>query len=223
MKKKSFGKIEFPSADLADADGLLAWGGNLEPETLVEAYSSGIYPWTVKPITWWSPDPRAIFEIDKFRLTRKMERLYRSGRFKFSIDEDFSGVIRGCAAPGPGRSETWISKEFIAAYEKLNKLGIAHSAEVWLNDELAGGLYGVALGGFFAGESMFYRVSNASNLCLRFFMEYLHSQGYVLFDSQVSTPHTERLGVIEISRAEYLTRLKKALEKKCNIEKVKKN
>ncbi len=214
-------KISFPNPELADPDGLLAIGGNLEPETLVAAYTSGVFPWTVRPITWWSPNPRAVFNIESFRLTSRMERMYRNGRFEFSIDQAFSGVIRGCARSAPGRSSTWISPEFIDAYEKLHKLGIAHSCEAWLGDQLAGGVYGVAIAGLFAGESMFYEVSNASNLCLRFLMAQLAQAGFVLFDSQVITPHTRRLGAVEISRPEYLERLKFALKKNCVLGKIK--
>lgn len=215
-------KIKFPPAHYADSDGLLAIGGNLAPETLVQAYRSGVFPWTVHPITWWSPDPRAIFDIESFRLSRRLERLYRNGRFTFSIDQSFSEVIKGCAAPAPGREQTWISPEFIDAYQNLHELGIAHSCEVWLENQLAGGLYGVAIGGFFAAESMFHSVTNASNLCLRFFLSYLKRRGFELFDSQVITPHTRRLGAIEISRQEYLQKLAIALKKNCQIEKIKK-
>lgn len=216
-------KIRFPPVDYADSDGLLAIGGNLEPETLLLAYSSGIFPWTVKPITWWSPDPRAVFELKDFRLSRRIERLYRNSRFMFSLDHDFSAVIRGCAAPAPGREQTWISPEFICAYEKLHELGFAHSCEIWSEDGmLIGGLYGVAIGGLFAAESMFHTASNASNLCLRFFLNYLERQGFQLFDSQVITPHTRRLGAIEIKRSEYMKRLEIALQIDCKIEKIKK-
>jgi leucyl/phenylalanyl-tRNA--protein transferase len=206
-------QIKFPDVEQADEDGLLAWGGNMEPETLVEAYSHGIFPWTASPVTWWSPDPRAIFEIDEFNLSKRMQRLYKSKKFEFSIDRAFAEVIRGCAEPRPGREETWISKEFITAYEKLHELGIAHSCEAWYNKSLAGGIYGVALGGFFAGESMFYRVSNASTLALKFFIDHLKKTGFELFDSQVITSHTRRLGAIEIPRRNYIKRLKKALKK----------
>lgn len=222
MFNSSLRKIRFPPPDFADDDGLLAVGGNLEVETLVQAYSSGIFPWTVHPITWWSPDPRAVFEIKGFHLSRRMERLYRNCSFIYSIDNDFAGVIRGCARPRPGRGQTWISPEFIAAYERLHLNGIAHSCEVWLGKELVGGLYGVALGGFFAGESMFGEVSNAANLSLRFLLRYLEKSGFVLFDSQVINAHTRLLGAKEISRSEYLSRLELAVKKNCQMEKIKK-
>jgi leucyl/phenylalanyl-tRNA--protein transferase len=211
-------KIVFPPVEFADADGLFAWGGDLRPEILLQAYSQGIFPWTVNPVTWWSPDPRAIFELKDFRLSKRMERLYRNYDFRYTINECFSKVIRGCAEPAPGREQTWITNEFVKAYEKMHALGYAHSAEVWLGEELAGGLYGIQIGGFFAGESMFHRVSNASNLCLRFFLSHLETQGFSLFDSQVITPHTRRLGAVEIPRTEYLHRLKIAIRKKCYIK-----
>lgn len=209
-------EIVFPDPENADDDGLLAIGGDLRPETLLKAYRSGIFPWTVKPISWWSPDPRAIFEIDNFRLSRRMQRLFRSGRFSFSFDRCFTRVMEGCAAPSPGRESTWVSPEFIAAYTRLHKMGYAHSAEVWLGEELAGGLYGVSLGGFFAGESMFHTASNASTMALAFLVEHLKNRGFELFDSQVISPHTASLGAVEICRKEYLRRLGRALDKSCS-------
>ncbi|MBU1108377.1 MAG: leucyl/phenylalanyl-tRNA--protein transferase [Candidatus Riflebacteria bacterium] len=208
-------QILFPDPELADDDGLLAFGGDLRPETLLQAYSSGIFPWSVKPISWWSPDPRAIFELDKFRPSTRMARLYRSGRFSFSIDKNFEEVMHGCARPAPGRETTWISPEFIRAYSRMHELGYAHSVEVWSGGKLAGGIYGVAIGGVFAGESMFTVVSNASTMGLIFLINHLNSQGFKLFDSQVLTPHTSRLGAVEISRAQYLTRLKAGIICKC--------
>lgn len=209
-------EIIFPDPELADEDGLLALGGDLEPDTLLSAYSSGIFPWSVKPISWWSPDPRAIFDLATFQLSKRMARLYRSGKFSFTLDQCFTRVMEGCAAPAHGREETWISSNFIRAYSRLHKMGIAHSAEAWCNGELAGGVYGVAIGGFFAGESMFHTITNASTLCLNFLIEHLARQGFELFDSQVISAHTASLGAIEISRREYLRRLKIALNKKCS-------
>lgn len=216
-------KIQFPPVEMADSDGLLAIGGNLRSETLLEAYRNGVFPWTVCPITWWSPDPRAVFELEGFRLSRRMERLYRQKKFSYSIDQNFSEVISGCAESKPGRESTWISPEFIDAYTRLHREGVAHSCEVWQGQELVGGIYGVAIGGFFAAESMFYRESNASSMGLRFFLDYLLKAGFELFDSQVITPHTRKLGAVEISRTIYMERLQRALEKKCFIEKIKKS
>jgi len=210
--------IKFPHPDMANQDGLLAIGGNLEPETLLSAYRQGIFPWSVKPISWWSPDPRAIFEIASFRLSSRMERAYKNCRFTFSLDQAFPEVINGCATSGSDRESTWISREFIRAYIRLHEAGFAHSAEAWLDGKLVGGVYGVALGGFFAGESMFHKETNASTLCLRFLMEHLNQRGFILFDSQVASPHTFRLGVKEISRDEYLCRLKSALPVSCTFK-----
>ncbi|HOI92233.1 MAG TPA: leucyl/phenylalanyl-tRNA--protein transferase [Candidatus Rifleibacterium sp.] len=209
-------EVVFPEPENADDDGLLAVGGDLRPETMLKAYRSGIFPWTVKPISWWSPDPRAIFEIASFRLSTRMQRLFRSGRFSFSLDRCFTRVMEGCAAPAPGRESTWISPEFIAAYTRLHKMGYAHSAEVWLGEQLVGGIYGVSIGGFFAGESMFHTVSNASTMALAFLMEHLKKQGFELFDSQVISSHTASLGAIEIRRKDYLRRLSKAIGKSCS-------
>ncbi|HNS09326.1 MAG TPA: leucyl/phenylalanyl-tRNA--protein transferase [Candidatus Ozemobacteraceae bacterium] len=209
-------EIVFPDPENADDDGLLAIGGDLRPETLLKAYRSGIFPWTVRPISWWSPDPRAIFEIENFTLSTRMQRVFRSGRFTFSLDRCFTRVMEGCAAPAPGRESTWISPEFIAAYTRLHKIGYAHSAEVWHGGQLAGGVYGVAIGGFFAGESMFHTVSNASTMALAFLIEHLKKQGFELFDSQVISPHTASLGAIEICRKDYLFRLSRALAKSCS-------
>ena len=208
-------QILFPDPELADDDGLLAFGGDLKPDTLLQAYSAGIFPWSVKPISWWSPDPRAIFELDRFRLSTRMARLYRSGRFAFSIDKCFVEVMHGCARPAPGRETTWISPEFIRAYSRMHELGHAHSIEVLSGGQLVGGIYGIAIGGLFAGESMYSAVSNASTMGLMFLINHLNSRGFQLFDSQVLTPHTSRLGAVEISRAQYLARLKAAINLKC--------
>jgi len=207
--------IKFPDPELANEDGLLAVGGSLEAEMLLSAYQQGIFPWSVKPITWWSPDPRAIFEIDTFSLSSRMERAFRNSKLSYSLNTCFSEVIKSCATKGSDRNSTWISREFIKAYCRLHELGFAHSAEAWLDGELVGGIYGVAIGGFFAGESMFHTVTNSSTLCLKFLMEHLKSKGFVLFDSQVASPHTYRLGVTDISRREYLERLRFALSLKC--------
>ena len=197
--------------ELADDLGLVAIGGDLRPERLLHAYRSGIFPWYDEdgPICWWSPDPRAIFELDGLHISRRLRRTVRSGRFQTTINRDFAGVIRGCAE---GRDDgTWITTDMIAAYERLHQLGHAHSLEVWHGDQLAGGIYGVAIGGFFAGESMFHRVRDASKVALAHLGGQLRQCGFQLFDIQFLTDHTARLGAIEIPRAEYLRRLERAL------------
>lgn len=196
--------------EFADDIGLVALGGDLRPAWLLEAYRNGIFPWynAGDPICWWSPDPRAIFELDGLHIARRLRRTLRSGRFTVTINQDFAGVIRGCADRAEG---TWIIPEMIAAYERLHRLGHAHSVEVWADGVLAGGLYGVALGGFFAGESMFTRRLDASKVALVHVVERLRERRFELFDTQFVTEHTARMGAIEIPRAEYLARLKRAL------------
>ncbi|HNV68379.1 MAG TPA: leucyl/phenylalanyl-tRNA--protein transferase [Candidatus Ozemobacteraceae bacterium] len=200
-------KLWFPDPRQADRDGLLAAGGDLSPERLLLAYRSGIFPWTYDPITWWSPDPRAVFEIADFHVPRRLERTLRQGSFTITFDQAFRQVMSACAEPRPSGEETWISPEFIDAYTELHRQGHAHSVEAWLEGRLVGGVYGVAVGGLFAGESMFHRVSNASRAALSILMRHLQARGFHLFDSQVITPATERLGVRQITRDEYLRRL----------------
>ncbi|HWH69959.1 MAG TPA: leucyl/phenylalanyl-tRNA--protein transferase [Candidatus Sulfotelmatobacter sp.] len=208
-------RLRFPDPRWGDAEGLVALGGDLSVERLLLAYRSGIFPWTVDPLTWWSPDPRGIFELDGFHASRSLLRVLRKETFTVTRDRAFRQVIEACAAPAPGRRSTWISPEFIEAYTQLHAAGHAHSLECWQGETLAGGIYGVAIGGFFAGESMFHRVSNASKLALFHLIEHLRRQGFLLFDLQMLTPITEQLGGITIPRAEYLQRLAQAIEKPC--------
>lgn len=202
--------IDFPDPNLARPDGLVALGGDLSTERLLQGYRRGIFPWSIDPITWWSPDPRSIFELDAIHIPRRMARIMRQGKFELSFDSAFEDVICRCSAPARGREETWISAPFIQAYKTLHRQGHAHSVEVWEKGELVGGLYGVAIGGFFAGESMFHSSSNASKAALFHLLQHLHARGFILFDTQVSTPHTRSLGAIDIPRREYLQRLKEA-------------
>jgi leucyl/phenylalanyl-tRNA--protein transferase len=190
----------------ADEHGLVAIGGDLGVATLLRAYRNGIFPWYNEgdPILWWSPEPRAVFEFDRFYLSRRLVRTIRTGKFRLTINQAFGDVIRGCA----DRECTWITDEMIFAYERLHAAGHAHSIEAWQGERLVGGVYGVAIGGFFAGESMFHRVADAS----AYLLEYLNVRGFVLFDTQVLTEITARLGAIELPRYEYLARLKHALE-----------
>ena len=209
-------RLRFPDPRRADAEGLLAVGGDLSVPRLLLAYRSGIFPWTVDPITWWSPDPRAIFELDGFQVSRSLARVLRQGRFRISIDAAFREVMEGCAEPAPGRDSTWITSEFLEAYCRLRAEGHAHSVECWHEQRLAGGIYGVAIGGFFAGESMFHRVSEASKVALFHLVEYLRERGFSLFDVQMLTPITARLGAVAIPRGEYLERLAAATAKTCD-------
>jgi leucyl/phenylalanyl-tRNA--protein transferase len=201
----------FAHPERADDYGLLAVGGDLRPETLLAAYRHGVFPWYDEgdPILWWSPDPRAVFDLNGLHVSRRLGRTLRSQRFKVTINQDFAGVIRGCAE---GRAEgTWITSDMIDAYERLHYLGHAHSVEVWHEEKLAGGIYGVAVAGLFAGESMFTRVRDASKVALVHLVERLRERGFQLFDIQFLTDHSKSLGAVEIPRVEYLRRLGSAL------------
>jgi leucyl/phenylalanyl-tRNA--protein transferase len=197
---------------------LVAVGGDLSVPRLLLAYRSGIFPWTVNPITWWSPNPRAIFDLDSVHVPRSLARVLRQHRFRVTKNAAFRRVIEGCAAPAPGRRETWISPEFIEAYTRLHEQGHAHSVECWLGGELSGGIYGVAIGGFFAGESMFQRASNASKVALCHLIQHLRENGFSLFDIQMLTPVTRRMGGVTIARNEYLRRLRQALQCSCRFQ-----
>ncbi len=205
--------LVFPNLQTANREGLLALGGDLSVARLLLAYRSGIFPWTDEPLTWWSPDPRAIFDIHRFRPPKRLEPKLRHNPFEMTIDRDFGSVIRACAQPAPGRESTWISSRFIEAYLELHRQGHAHSVEAWQDGMLVGGIYGVSIGGFFAGESMFHRFTDASKIALCHLMNHLRSRNFELFDTQVLSPLTARLGAIEIRRTEYLTRLASALRK----------
>src|SRR5262245_7047083 len=208
--------LYFPPAETADEFGLVCIGGALSPDWLLDAYRHGLFPWPliegIHEPQWWSPDPRAIFELDHFHISRRLAQTLRSAQFSVTIDHDFAGVIRGCATAGDRRGQTWLTPEMIMAYEKLHQLGHAHSVDTWSAGELVGGVYGVAIGGFFAGESMFYRQRDASKVALAYLVRHLNERGYHLFDIQQLTEHTASLGAIEIPRDEYLGRLAEAIE-----------
>lgn len=204
----------FPPVEDSTPDGLLAFGGLLTPEWLLDAYSHGIFPWPYEehvPVAWWSPEPRAIIELSAFHLPRRLRRTCHREPFEVTCDRDFSGVIRGCAT-GPGRKgATWITQGMIRAYRQMFTLGHAHSVEVWQEGALVGGTYGLALGGLFAAESMFFRVRDASKVALVYLVTHLRARGYRLMDIQQLTRHTAQFGAIEIPRREYLARLAEAL------------
>jgi leucyl/phenylalanyl-tRNA---protein transferase len=200
----------FPAADDADADGLVAVGADLEPSTLVEAYRRGIFPMPVAGhLAWWSPDPRGILPPDGFRISRSLRRTRR--RFEIQVDRAFPDVVSGCA--DPRRPGGWITPAVRRAYVRLHELGWAHSVEAWAPDgRLAGGVYGVAVGGLFAAESMFHREPDASKAALAALCERLReTTGDVLLDVQWCTPALARLGAREIPRADYLQRLAAAV------------
>lgn len=205
----------FPDPRKARSDGLVAVGGDLSVERLLLAYRCGVFPWSAEPITWWSPSPRAIFDLEHIHISRSLARTLRKETFEVTYDEDFEGVIRGCAEAPRREGQTWISPEFIAAYTRLHYAGHAHSVEVWHEGELAGGIYGVAVGGLFAGESMFHRVTDASKVALVHCARRLAERRFTLFDTQMVTNVTSALGAFEISRNEYLTRLASAVFRSC--------
>lgn len=202
---------EFPPASEAfdEPNGLLCAGGQLGPEILLSAYSQGIFPWfdDDQPILWWSPDPRMVIEIESFEASRSVRKLIRRGGFNFSLDEAFEQVIAGCAAPRSDDAGTWITHEMQSAYLRLHHLGFAHSVEVWQESTLVGGLYGVAIGSQFFGESMFSKASNASKAALAILVEQLRRWGFALIDCQVANPHLESLGAIQIQRSDFLARI----------------
>jgi leucyl/phenylalanyl-tRNA--protein transferase len=208
-------RLHFPDPRRANADGLVAIGGDLSVPRLLLAYRSGIFPWTVKPITWWSPDPRAVFEMDRFHVAHSLAKFMRKQPFEISVDRAFRQVMEGCAEEAPGREQSWVTPEFLEAYTQLHERGHAHSVECWRAGELVGGIYGVSIGGLFAGESMFHRLSNASKVALCHLVDRLRERSFALFDIQMVTPATRRLGALEISRAEYLQRLKEAIALQC--------
>lgn len=200
------------------AAGLVAMGGDLTVPRLLLAYQNGIFPWSVNPITWWSPDPRGVFPLDQFHVSRSLDRTLRKTNFEIRVDTAFTAVMLACAS-GPGRRSTWIAPEFVAAYSDLHQAGHAHSVECWRGGELVGGIYGVAIRGLFAGESMFHRENDASKVALFHLVQRLRERGFTLFDIQMVTEATRRLGAIEIPRAEYLDRLKQAMLAEGSFEK----
>lgn len=229
------------SPELAGPDGLVGIGGDLRPATLLRAYSDGVFPWFSHgdPILWWSPDPRSVIELDGLHVSRSLARTIRQGKFRVTTNRAFCAVVRGCAT---ARTDgTWITPQMMTAYEALHRLGHAHSVETWVRKDtasggrkppeeltsgglrpplaedddwsLAGGIYGVAVGALFAGESMFHRVSDASKVALVALVGRLRERGYQLFDVQMRTDHTARMGATDIPRSEYLRRLRGVAKK----------
>jgi leucyl/phenylalanyl-tRNA---protein transferase len=205
-------RCEFPppSKALHDPNGLLAVGGDLSVDRLLAAYSNGIFPWfndDHEPILWWSPDPRAVLLPDELHVTRRLARRMRSGTFSITMDRAFGEVVLRCAAPRAGASGTWITGRMRRAYHRLHRAGYAHSIEVWQQDRLCGGLYGVSLGRMFFGESMFFLEPDASKVALAALVWQIERWGFALLDCQVMNPHLRSLGAREMSRTEFLERL----------------
>lgn len=208
-------RLAFPPPECAE-DGLLAVGGDLRPERLLLAYREGIFPWYSKgqPILWHSPDPRMVLRAEELHVPRRLARAMRRGELRVTLDTAFRRVIAGCAASRrPGQQGTWITAEMRRAYETLHELGYAHSAEAWLGERLAGGLYGVSLGGAFFGESMFARSPDASKVAFVALVGQLARWGITLVDCQVATEHLSRLGAREWPRRRFLAALARALER----------
>ncbi len=206
--------LEFPDLDEADESGLLAIGGDLSIDRLKLAYSKGIFPWYEKgmPILWWSPDPRMVLFPDKMIISHSLKQSIKKQQFTITIDTAFEEVIKNCAkTPRRGEKGTWITREMKNAYSDLHKAGFAHSAEAWLDGELVGGLYGVAIGKAYFGESMFHHVTNASKVAFYHLVEKLSTWDFKIIDAQVYTNHLESLGGEMIPRSQYIQILEKAL------------
>ena len=202
----------FPPLELAlkEPNGLLCAGGDLSPQRLLLAYRQGIFPWYCpgEPILWWSPDPRMVLIPSRLKISRSLRRTLRAGRYQIRLDSDFPAVIHACATtPRDGQAGTWITAEMQAAYCTLHELGYAHSVETWIDNKLLGGLYGMAIGRMFYGESMFSHATDASKLALAHLARYLANKEFGLIDCQMNTPHLASLGACEIPRSEFIERL----------------
>ncbi|MCK5899022.1 MAG: leucyl/phenylalanyl-tRNA--protein transferase [Methylococcales bacterium] len=201
----------FPSLDnaLTDPDGLLAVGGCLSVQRLINAYKNGIFPWynPDEPILWWSPNPRLIITPDHLKISRSLAKVIRQQRFELSVDRAFSKVIKACSTTREEAEGTWISEEMIIAYQQLHQHGIAHSIEAWSQGELVGGLYGVTIGQVFFGESMFHTQTNASKVVFAHLIQQLQQWGYQLIDCQVHSDHLVSLGAYEINRKDFIDQL----------------
>lgn len=198
---------------LAEPNGLLAAGGDLSAERLIEAYRQGIFPWysADQPLLWWSPDPRMVLYPRELKISRSLGKRLRRRDYTVRVDSAFATVMRACAAPRDAQAGTWITDEMIAAYGELHRRGIAHSVETWIDGALAGGLYGVSLGRMFYGESMFTRVTDASKLALAHLARQLERWQFGLIDCQMQTGHLASLGAREIPRAAFIRELKLAV------------
>lgn len=205
----------FPPVDdaMREPNGLLAAGADLSPARLLDAYRRGIFPWfgDEDPLLWWSPDPRMVLFVDELRVSRSLRKTIRSGRFSVTADRAFSRVMSGCAEPRDDQEGTWITTEMRAAYARLAVMGYAHSVEAWAGEELAGGLYGVAIGRVFFGESMFARVTDASKVAFVALVRQLQQWGFRLIDCQMPTAHLASFGAREIPRRSFLAEVDRGI------------
>jgi leucyl/phenylalanyl-tRNA--protein transferase len=210
------GDDPFPpvSRALTAPNGLLCAGADLSPQRIVEAYGKGIFPWFSEgdPILWWSPDPRMVLFPDELKVSRSLRRVVTRGVYETRVDSDFRAVIQACAAPRDGHGGTWIVPEMVAAYTALHDLGFAHCVESWIGDELMGGLYGIALGKVFFGESMFTRAPDASKVALVALVERLLARGFRVIDCQQATRHLASLGAREIPRKAFAKLLQESIQ-----------
>lgn len=200
----------FPDASVAEPQGPAAIGADFAPATIIQAYRAGYFPWPheAEEYLWFSPDPRAIIPVGGLHLSRRLARTIRAGRFTVTLDKAFTRVLAGCADRPEG---SWVTPAYAAGYTSLHEHGWAHSVEVWHEGRLAGGLYGIRVANMFGAESMFHRVTDASKIAMVALMQWVEREAITLVDVQVTTPHTVRMGAIEISRADYLSRLDRAL------------
>lgn len=206
-------KGDFPAAELAGTEGLLAVGGDLSPKMLLRAYGRGIFPWygQGEPILWWSPDPRFVLFPAEFHAGRSLKKILQRGVFTFTFDRAFGEVVSGCALPRPDQSGTWITPAMRDAYVALHRLGYAHSLETWKDGKLAGGIYGISLGRCFFAESMFHLADNASKVALAVLAETLRKRSFVFIDCQIPSPHLAGWGARPVSRRRYLELLRAGL------------
>jgi leucyl/phenylalanyl-tRNA--protein transferase len=205
---------EFPDPLHGPKNEPVAVGFELTPELMLAGYRRGLFAWSVNPVTWWSPDPRAIIPLDGLYVSKRLARRIRQGAFQITMDAAFEEVVQLCSYPRHRGDGVWITAEFRGAFAKLFEMGHAHSVECWEGARIVGGVFGVSIGGFFSAESMFHRATDASKIALFYLMEYLRTNGFSLFDIQLLTAHTESLGAIEVTREEYLERLREALRDK---------
>lgn len=203
----------FPDVSLAltEPDGLLAIGGDLSPARLLSAYRHGIFPWYNRdqPILWWSPDPRAVLFLDRLKISRSLKKTLRKCPFEVTLDRNFSAVIKACSETRADNAGTWITDDMFAAYNQMYALGFAHSVECWKDDRLVGGLYGIAIGKVFFGESMFSHETDASKVALVYLCQFLSNRGYQFIDCQVSSNHLISMGAETISRKSFVDYLEK--------------
>ena len=206
----------FPPSNKAlhDPNGLLAAGGDLSPARLIDAYSHGIFPWfnADEPILWWSPDPRMVLFPTELKVSRSLKKVIRNRAYEVRLDSAFTQVMHGCAQARHGQSGTWITPVMIEAYTQLHKMGVAHSAETWIDGKLAGGLYGVALGRMFYGESMFTTVSDASKIAFVHLVWQLKRWGFGMIDCQMKTAHLATFGAVEIPRSDFMRRVSNLIQ-----------